>query len=110
MGAVTAVQEALLHTGGPYTIVAGGMAPEDDGEFWGLRTSSGDIVSAAIEKGRVVEAELRCGRSGARRRALDPGTSKWDGNRPFATDVAGANTTVLAADFKEGENYRFKRA
>lgn len=64
MFSVTAIQDALVHTAGGHTVIGGGVSPDCDGEFWNLRSASGELVSGIIEKGQIVSVEIHQERKG----------------------------------------------
>ncbi|MBI4026024.1 MAG: hypothetical protein HY360_13645, partial [Verrucomicrobia bacterium] len=101
--AMTAVQDALLHAAGDHLVFAGGIPPECDGEFWGLRSPFGELVSGKIEGGKLMSAEVHCERTGPRRLALDTEAADWK--------VKGtcASQAVVKVDVEAGETFFLKR-
>lgn len=107
--AVTAVQDALLHAAGEHTVLAGGVPPELDGEFWNLRSSSGDLISGVIEKGKLVSATLTAERGGKRIFAVDVQPSRWHGTISPLEITTETGHTVIRAHPKPGQVINLRR-
>ncbi|MDD5706362.1 MAG: glycoside hydrolase N-terminal domain-containing protein [Kiritimatiellae bacterium] len=109
MLAVTAVQDALLHGAGSYTVLAGGVPPDLDGEFWSLRSPSGDLVGGVIEQGKLVSATVNVERGGERRLAVDDQPSSWQFAPPSWETSVEAGHTVIRADVAPGQTVALRR-
>ena len=109
MMAVTAVQEMLLHPAGDALVIAGGVPPELDGEFWGLRGPTGERVAGKIESGRLVSAELVCERGGVRRLAAGNGTGGWKSSLSDAAIAQQRDTVVIRGTMPAGSQHWIRR-
>lgn len=86
-----------------------GAAPELHGEFRGLRSSSGELLSGVIENGKLVTAELNCERSGTRRFAVDSEPSDWQCSLPAFRREEHAGHTIMTAEVTKGGTCRLYR-
>lgn len=109
MIAVTAVQDLLLHAAGERLVFGGGMPSELDGEFRGLRSPFGDVVSGRIEGGRLISADVTSQRTGPRHWALSSTAADWKVKTAAGVEHP-KNRSVVTVRLEAGEIGTVRRA